>query len=138
MPIAQLEISKIYLFAAQGAARAVYTAGLRPTGESEADTVAAGIDQAADDHRQRAIHPRFRTRIEHPVQPQLLGDGQDRKARAVFPAVQNPKRLRVIDGNDAFTESKLQELQLLQRAAGDAPVLRMLHLAVLAERGAQK
>jgi hypothetical protein len=40
MPIAQLEISKIYLFAAQGAARAVYTAGLRPTGESEADTVA--------------------------------------------------------------------------------------------------
>lgn len=55
MPIAESEISKICLFAAQGAAGAVCAAGLRPTGEFEADTVGLEVNASSvsDDSKKR-------------------------------------------------------------------------------------
>ena len=97
----------------------------------------AGIDKASDDHRQRTAHPGLRARIERPVQADLLCYRQDRMTGAILPAVENLERSRIINGNDTLTESQLKECELLQRAAGDTPVLGMLHLAVLAKGGAQ-
>jgi len=71
------------------------------------------------------------------VQPKVLGDRQNRIAGAVLPAAQDLERVRIINRNDTFAESQLKELELLQRAAGDTPVLGVFHLAVLAKGGAQ-
>jgi hypothetical protein len=58
-------------------------------------------------------------------------------ACAVFSTVEDAECLRIVDGNDAFAEGELEELELLQRTAGDASVLGMPNLPVLAKRGAQ-
>jgi hypothetical protein len=69
-------------------------------------------------------------------QTELFGDGQDRVTGPIFQAVENLERLRIIPGDDLLAERALQELELWQCAAGEAPVLGMFHFAVFTKRSA--
>ena len=97
---------------------------------------AAGIEHPAHDHGQRIGHPGLRrARVEGAVQPELLGQRQQRGAGAVLltgPQLQGFGRRF---GHDLPPEGGLQEFKLLQGEAGEAAVVGVFDLAVLAVGG---